>query len=94
MATIKEIATKAKVSISTVSRVLNFDDTLKGFNFYDIDFCLANYIDGKCKIGVTTNIRLAHKSVGELSDNWYENRDIIREKYGKYFPIKIAKNKK
>ena len=72
----------------------NFDDKLKGFNFYDIDFCLANYIDGKCKIGVTTNIRLAHKSVGELSDNWYENRDIIREKYGKYFPIKIAKNKK
>ena len=70
----------------------NFDDKLKGFNFYDIDFCLANYIDGKCKIGVTTNIRLAHKSVGELSDNWYENRDIIREKYGKYFPIKIAKN--
>ena len=28
MATIKEIAAKAKVSIGTVSRVLNFDDTL------------------------------------------------------------------
>lgn len=72
----------------------NFDDTLKGFNFYDIDFCLANYVDDKCKIGVTTNIRLAHKSVGELSENWYTNRDIIRDKYGKYFPIKVPKNKK
>ena len=69
----------------------NFDDTLKGFDFYDIDFCLANYIDGKCKIGVTTNIRLAHKSVGELSENWYTNREIIRKKYSEYFPIKIKK---
>ena len=69
----------------------NFDDKLKGFDFYDIDFCLANYIDGKCKIGVTTNIRLAHKSVGELSEDWYTNREIIRKKYGEYFPIKIKK---
>ena len=37
---------------------------------YDIDFCLSNYIDGKTKIGVTTNIRLAHNSVGELKDNY------------------------
>ena len=67
----------------------NFDPELPGFDFYDIDFCLANFIDGKTKIGVTTNIRLAHKSIGELSDNWYNNRNIINEKYGEYYPIRV-----
>ena len=67
----------------------NFDPELPGFDFYDIDFCLANYVDGKTKIGVTTNIRLAHKSIGELSETWYTNRDIINNKYGDYFPIKL-----
>ena len=67
----------------------NFDPDLPGFNFYDIDFCLANFIDGKTKIGVTTNIRLAHKSIGELSQNWYENRELINNKYKDYFPIKV-----
>ena len=67
----------------------NFDPELPGFNFYDVDFCLANFIDGKTKIGVTTNIRLAHKSIGQLSENWYANRDIINDKYGEYFPIRL-----
>lgn len=67
----------------------NFDKTIKGFHMYDIDFCLANYIDGKCKIGVTTNIRLAHNSVGELSEKWYDNLILVNNKYKKYYPIKI-----
>jgi hypothetical protein len=67
----------------------NFDPELEGFNFYDIDFCLANYLDGKTKIGVTTNIRLAHRSIGQLSDNWYKNRDVINKKYGEEFPIRV-----
>lgn len=69
----------------------NFDADIPGFNFYDIDFCLANYIDGKTKIGVTTNIRIAHNSVGELKNEWYVNRDIIIEKYKDNLPIKIKK---
>lgn len=69
----------------------NFDTSIKGFNMYDIDFCLANYLDGKTKIGVTTNIRIAHNSIGELKPEWYENRKIINEKYGEYFPIDIEK---
>ena len=69
----------------------NFDADISGFNFYDIDFCLANYIDGKTKIGVTTNIRLAHNSVGELKDEWYANRDIIIKKYKDKLPIKMKK---
>lgn len=66
-----------------------FDEKYEGFNFYEISFCLKNYIDGKTKIGVTTNIRLAHNSIGELKPNWYENRDKLNEEFGKYYPIKV-----
>lgn len=69
----------------------NFDPEVKGFNFYDIDFCLANYIDGKTKIGVTTNIRIAHNSVGEMKPEWYENREQINKKYKDYYPIDSQK---
>ena len=69
----------------------NFDRTLDGFDFYDIALCLQNYFDGKCKIGVTTNIRLAHNSVGKLKDSWYKNREIINERWGDKFPIDILK---
>jgi len=71
----------------------NFSRNLQFFDFYDIYFCLANYLNKKCKIGVTTNIRLAHNSIGKLKDTWYKNRDIINEKFGKYFPIDILKKK-
>ena len=70
----------------------NFNKDLTGFDFYDIDFALSNHFSKKpCKIGVTTNIRLAHNSVGNLKDTWYKNREIINEKYGKYYPIDILK---
>lgn len=70
----------------------SFDENLEGFNFYDIDFCLSNFIDGKCKIGVTTNIRLAHNSIGETKGNWYENKEKINEKYKKYYPINTKRH--
>ena len=69
----------------------NFSRELEGFDFYDIYFCLANYLSKKCKIGVTTNIRLAHNSIGKLKDSWYKNRDIINEKFGNKFPIDALK---
>lgn len=67
----------------------DFDVELQGFNFYDIDFCLNNFLDKKTKIGVTTNIRVAHNSVGKLSENWFKNREIINEKYGNHYPIHV-----
>lgn len=67
----------------------DFDVELQGFNFYDIDFCLNNFLDKKTKIGVTTNIRVAHNSVGKLSENWFQNREIINEKYGNHYPIHV-----
>jgi hypothetical protein len=71
----------------------NFSRELESFDFYDIYFCLANYFseNWKYKIGVTTNIRMAHNSVGKLKPSWYTNREIINSKFGKYYPIDILK---
>lgn len=72
----------------------NFGREIQFFDFYDIYFCLSNYFSKKCKIGVTTNIRLAHNSIGRLKDSWYKNREIVNEKFGNYFPIDLEKDKK
>lgn len=71
----------------------NFSRDLESFDMYDIDFCLSNLLSNKCKIGVTTNIRLAHNSIGRLRPSWYENRKIINEKYGDNFPIDVLRKK-
>ena len=67
----------------------NFSRDLEGFDMYDIWFCLSNYFAKKCKIGVTTNIRLAHNSVGKLKDTWYKNREIINKEFGNKFPVEL-----
>lgn len=72
----------------------NFNRKLGGFDFYDIDFCLSNLLDGKTKIGVTTNIRIAHNSTGKLKPSWYENREIINKKFKNNYPIDVLKNEK
>ena len=72
----------------------NFNKDINGFHMYDIDFCLANFLSKKCKIGVTTNIRIAHNSIGELSEGWFQNKEIVNAKYKDYYPIKINKSKK
>lgn len=67
----------------------NFNRDLLGFDMYDIWFCLSNYFANKCKIGVTTNIRLAHNSIGRLKDSWYKNREIINNTFGNKFPVEL-----
>ena len=69
----------------------NFNREILNFDFYDIYFCLSNWEAKKCKIGVTTNIRVAHNSVGKLKPSWYENREITNERFRKYFPIDVLK---
>ena len=50
-----------------------FDEGVNGFHFYDIDFTFSNHLEG-VKIGVITNIRITHKSVGQTNEQWEENR--------------------
>jgi glycosyltransferase involved in cell wall biosynthesis len=65
-----------------------FDKDFKGFHFYDVSFCFRNHIEG-VKVGVVTNIRITHKSIGQTNEQWEENRKFFVEKYGKNLPVKL-----
>tara|TARA_Y100000310_G_scaffold46381_1_gene43090 strand:+ start:8301 stop:9941 length:1641 start_codon:yes stop_codon:yes gene_type:complete len=67
-----------------------FNYKVEGFHFYDIDFCFSNYLEG-VKIGVCTDIKVTHLSIGRTNDEWEENRKIFAEKYKEKLPIKINK---
>lgn len=70
----------------------NFDMEFGPFHHYDTSFCISNFIDGKCKIGVTTDIRIAHELIGETKGNWEENKELLIKKYGEHFPLKVEGN--
>lgn len=63
-----------------------WDEEFKGFHYYDLSFCLPNYLDG-CNIGVTTDIRILHQSVGMTNQLWEDNRKQFVEKYKDELPI-------
>lgn len=64
-----------------------FDENISGFCLYDIDFCLANFISNETKIGVTSKIRICHKTKDEINEEWENNKNYLIEKYRDYFPI-------
>jgi glycosyltransferase involved in cell wall biosynthesis len=66
----------------------NFVEDFQGFHFYDIPFCVENYLQG-VKIGVCTNIRITHKSIGQTNKQWEENRILFTQKYAEHLPIKV-----
>ena len=66
----------------------NFNEEFKGFHFYDIPFCFENHLE-RVKVGVITNIRITHKSIGQTNEQWEENRKIFEEKYKDSLPIKL-----
>jgi hypothetical protein len=68
----------------------DFDESVEGFHFYDIDFCFQNYLAG-VKVGVHTNLRVNHQSMGETNDKWEDNRKVFAEKYKDSLPINIKK---
>ena len=66
---------------------VGFNEDFKGFHHYDTSFCLENYLEG-CNIGVTTDIRILHKSVGMVNDEWEKNRQQLVELYKGELPLK------
>jgi len=66
----------------------NFIEDFKGFHFYDIPFCFENHLQG-VKVGVITNVRVTHKSIGQTNEQWEENRKLFAEKYKDSLPIKL-----
>jgi len=67
-----------------------FDLGVSGFHFYDVDFCFRNYLNG-VKVGVHTNIRINHMSIGETNDEWDNNRKIFAEKFKENLPVNIKR---
>ena len=65
-----------------------FDESVQGFHFYDVDFCFQNYLEG-VKVGVTTEIKVTHKSIGMTNEQWELNRQEFAEKFKDKLPIKI-----
>lgn len=68
----------------------NFNTEFEGFHFYDLPICLLNFLEG-VKIGVTTKIKLYHKSIGEVDKKWYKNKLLFEALYEKHIPLKIKK---
>jgi glycosyltransferase involved in cell wall biosynthesis len=66
----------------------NFNEDFKGFHFYDIPFCFENHLEG-VKVGVITNIRMTHKSIGQTNEQWEQNKKIFEEKYKTSLPLKL-----
>jgi len=70
-----------------INKIVNkFDENIKGFHYYEIDFAINNYLDG-CDIAVTNSINVLHKSIGVTNKSWEENRKQFIEKYKEYLPI-------
>lgn len=68
-----------------------FDETFKGFHFYDISFCYENHIKGS-KLGLMSNIKLIHKSVGGTNKEWEDNKLIFESKHSEDLPTNLNKN--
>jgi hypothetical protein len=71
------------------SRIKNgFDEDFPGFHFYDIPFCVSNYLAG-VKIGVTTKITVVHKSIGMVNEQWKQNKELFESKFGVNLPLMV-----
>jgi len=66
----------------------DFDEDFKGFHFYEIDFCVNNHLND-VKVGVMSDIRITHKSIGMTNDEWESNRKQFISKYEDKLPINL-----
>jgi glycosyltransferase involved in cell wall biosynthesis len=68
-----------------------FNEEIKGFHFYDVDFSFRNFIED-VKIGVIYDVRVTHKSIGQTNEQWEQNRIVFAEKHKDLLPVKIKRN--
>jgi hypothetical protein len=65
-----------------------FNEQFSGFHFYDLPICIENHLDG-VKIGVTTKIKVTHKSIGQINNDWVSTKEIFENKYKEHFPLVV-----
>lgn len=76
-------------AIDKTKIIHKFDEEFKGFHFYDLAFGFANFL-ADVKIGVCTDIRLTHMSVGRTNDEWEANKKQFEEKYKLQLPRQLS----
>lgn len=79
------------ISLNKSKIVHGFDEEFTGFHFYDLSFCTPNFLDG-IKIGVVTDIRVTHLSIGMTNQSWEDNRVLFSEKFKEILPLDITNN--
>ena len=67
-----------------------FNEKVEGFHFYEITFCFENYLKS-VKLGVSTLVRINHKSIGMTNEQWETNRAIFAETFKDNLPVTIKK---
>jgi len=67
----------------------NFVEDFQGFHFYDVPFCFENFLQG-VNVGVISNVRITHKSIGQTNEQWEKNRQLFAQKYETNLPIKLS----
>lgn len=68
-----------------------FDENVPGFHLYDVNFSFKNFLDD-VKVGVICNVRLTHKSIGMVNEQWEKNRLAFAEQFKDNLPAKIKYN--
>lgn len=63
----------------------SFDESIKGFHLYEVDFCFTNFLSG-VKIGVISDIAITHLSIGQTNQQWEDNRLQFVEKHKENLP--------
>jgi len=66
-----------------------FNEEFKGFHFYDISFCVENFLEG-VKIGLTTKFGVTHKSIGMVNKEWEKNKLFFEALFDKKLPLEIS----
>jgi len=70
-----------------------FDENIKGFHFYDLDFTLSNHLAG-VKCGVVFNNPIMHKSIGMTNEQWETTRQQFVDKWlNSGIPLEIKPDK-
>jgi len=65
-----------------------FNEQFEGFHFYDLSFCVDNYLEG-VKIGLTTKFGVTHKSIGMTNKKWEKNKLFFEALYDKKLPLEV-----
>lgn len=67
-----------------------FNESVEGFHFYDVTFSFENYLSG-VKVGVSTLVKINHKSIGMTNDAWEANRAKFAHDYAPQLPANIKR---